>query len=177
MSGLDYSLSGKDMMEGCGGKSKIVVYPDLYKYKNIDELLEPHGAIFLLYEFEPKYGHWTLIFRQGKTIEHFDSYNYSPDMEFEFIPECFRKVNNMMYPQLTKLLYDSGYDIHYNNFKLQKEGSNIATCGRHCLVRLALKHLNIDEYYKLMKRIKNKLGYNYDEIVYHLTKHLDKKKE
>ena len=174
MSGLNYSLSGRDMLEGCDGKSKIVVYPDLYKYKNLDELLKPHGVIFLLYEFEPKYGHWTMIFKQGDTIEHFDSYNYKPDEEFSFIPEYFRKVNDMMYPQLTKMLYDSGKEIHYNNFELQAEGNNIATCGRHCLVRLMLKDLNIDQYYELMNKIKAEMGLNYDEIVYELTKHLDK---
>lgn len=175
MSGLNYSLSGKDMLEGCGGESKIVVYPDLYKYEDLDELLEPHGAIFLLYEFKKNYGHWTLLFKQGDTIEHFDSYNYKPDKEFSFIPNYFRKVNKMMYPQLTKMLYDSGKDIHYNNFELQSQGENIATCGRWCLLRLRFKHMNIDEFYDMMKYLQEKTGLSLDEIVYHLTDEFPKK--
>jgi hypothetical protein len=166
---MDYSLSGKDLLEGSNNKAKIITYPDLYKYKDIDELLDPHGAIFLLYEFEPRYGHWTLLFRQGDTIEHFDSYNYSPDSQFNFIPDYFRKVNKMIYPKLTEMMYKSNYDIHFNNYKMQAEGQNISTCGRHCLVRLMLKDLNIDEYYKLMKKISKELNISYDDIVLSLT--------
>lgn len=172
---MDYYLTGKDLLDGCDGKAKIILYPDLYKYKNLEELLAPHGAIFLLYEYERFIGHWCLIFKQGNTIEHFDSYNYKPDQEFEFIPEYFREVNNMLYPQLTKMLYDSGKDIHYNNFKLQSEGANIATCGRHVLNRLKYKEMDIDDYYKMMNFIKKKTGLTFDEIVYELTDEYPKK--
>lgn len=162
-------LTGADMMTGSGCKSKIVVYPDLYKYKNIDDLLAPHGVVFLLYEYEPNTGHWTMVFRQGDTIEHFDSYSFKPDREFEFISDDFRKENKMNYPQLTKLLYDSGQDIHYNNFSLQAENRGVATCGRHCLVRLRFKDMNIYEYYELMKFLTKKTGYSVDELVTILT--------
>ena len=176
MSGVSYSLSGADMMKGCNNKAKIILYPDLYNYKNIDELLSPHGAIFLLYEYKPRYGHWTLLFRQNDTIEHFDSYNHKPDDEFSFIPEYFREVNNMMYPRLTRMLHDSNEEIHYNNFKLQKSGGDIATCGRHCLARLKHKDLNINQYYSMLKYISKKMNITYDEIVYYMTREFDSNK-
>ena len=173
---MDYYMTGNDLLDGMMGKAKIVLYPDLYKYKDIEELLAPHGAVFLLYEFEKRVGHWTLVFKQGDTIEFFDSYNYKPDYEFEFIPDNFRIINNMLYPQLTKMLYDSGKEIHYNNYKLQRESSDIATCGRHVLTRLWFKDLNIDEYYKMMKYLCNKTKLTPDEIVYYLTDQYDSTK-
>lgn len=167
---MDYSLSGKDLMEFCSGRAKIVTYPDLQSYKDIDELLKPHGVVFLLYEFKRFYGHWTLIYRRDDGgIECFDSYSYKPDEEFTFIPEYFRAINDMVYPRLTKMLLDSNKDIHYNNFKLQRESNNIATCGRWCLVRLLFKHMDIDKFYKMMKFIRAKTGLSFDEIVFHMT--------
>lgn len=166
---LGYYLTGKDMLEAVGGKSKIITYPDLDNYNSIEDLLDPYGAIFLLYEYQKGVGHWTLLFRQGDTIEHFDSYNYKPDEEFKFIPDYFRKVNDMMYPKLTKMLYDSGKDIHYNNFELQADGDNIATCGRWCITRLMFKDMNIDQFHDMFQFLKKKTGLSLDEIVYYLT--------
>lgn len=166
---MDYSLSGLDLKKALDGNTKIVLYPDLYKYKNIDELLYPNDHIFLLYEYKPKYGHWVLLFKQGNKIEHFDSYGYKPDEEFEFIPKKFRERNKMAYAKLNELLLGSGKEIEYNNFELQRESKRISTCGRWGLSRLMFKDMNIDEFKKLMDYLKEKTGLNYDEIVYYIT--------
>jgi hypothetical protein len=164
---MEKYLSGTDMIKGTG--VPFVLYPDLQKYKDLDDLLGEKGAVVVLYETQKNSGHWTLVFRQGKTVEFFDSYNYKPDGEFKFVPDDFRKINDMVFPQLTKMLYDSGYEIHYNNFKLQSNGRNIATCGRHVITRLRYKDLDINKFYKMLKNISKKTGYNFDEIVTILT--------
>lgn len=170
---MERALTNRDLIAACDGEAKIVVYPDLAKYRNIDELLEPYGHVFLLYEFEKNVGHWTLVFRCGDgSIEHFDSYSYMPDAEMEFIPKDFRRINKMLRPRLAEMLRDAadgGAKICYNQFELQKEGKNIMTCGRHCLVRWWLKDLAIEQYYDLMRRIRDRFGCTYDDIVVALT--------
>jgi hypothetical protein len=166
---MDYSLSGADLLANSGGKGKIVLYPQLKKYKTLDELLGADGVVFLLYEFKKGYGHWGLLFRQGETVEWFDSYSYKPDGEFSFIPVDFRKINDMMYPMLTKLLYESGQPIHYNNYKMQSANNNITTCGRWVLVRWRFRGLDIDDFYKMFKHIRKASGLSFDEIVYAMT--------
>lgn len=166
---METPLNGLQMLEAVDGKAKVVLYPELKKYKDLDDLFGNVDCIFLLYEFERSYGHWTMTFRNGNNVEHFDSYNYKPDDEFNFIPEYFRKINDMMYPQLTKLLHDSKYNIHYNNYKLQSKSDNIATCGRHCIVRYWFKDLDIDKYYQMLKYIRKKTDYTFDEVMVCLT--------
>lgn len=169
---MNRGLTNHEMLDGCDGRAKVVLYPDLKKYKTIDDLLDPHGAVFLLYEFKKNLGHWTLVFRQGDSIEHFDSYSYMPDEEMKFIPDDFRKINDMLMPRLAKLLgraAEGGRKICYNQFELQSEGKNIMTCGRHCLVRLWLKDIPIERYYEIMKCVKDQLGFTHDEIVLALT--------
>ena len=56
------------------------------------------------------------------------------------------------------------YRIEFNDYKLQKKSSDIATCGRHVISRILLKDLNIDEYNKFLKSFK-KEGYNSDDVV------------
>ena len=98
-----------------------------------------------------RYGHYTCVFRRGKTVEVFDSYGIKPDDEFEFIPEHFRKESGQDYAHLSWLLYNSPYSIHFNDHKLQRRAAGIATCGPHCIVRLAFKHLPCDKYASMLK--------------------------
>lgn len=165
------ALSNKDLLKLVNDKAKVVLYPSLWKFNNIDELLGPHGACFLLFESKPSFGHWCTIikYKDGKTIEFFDSYSGYPDNVLKFIPEDFKKKSNQDYPYLTKLLYECPYEIEFNDKKFQKHGKNIATCGRHAAIRVLFKHLNIEEYDKFIKSICKKLKCNADDAVTILT--------
>lgn len=175
---MNKSLSGQEMLKAVSGKAKVMTYPDLTKYNDLDKALGKHKAIFLLYPYKDEphvYGHWTLIMKNGKTVDFFDSYNYKPDDELKFAKNEYRETHNMELPHLTKLLLkevNKGNKVDYSNYKLQSKDNQITTCGRHCIVRLILRHLTNDEYYKLMKNIKNDSGLNFDEIVYDLTKEI-----
>jgi hypothetical protein len=169
---MDYSLSGADLMTFVDNQAKIVTYPQLDDFKSIDDLLSPYDVVFILYETKPKYGHWTVLFRVNNTINFFDSYNYQPDAQFTFISKDFRVKNEMTVPTLTKMLLDAqagGYEIHYNNHKIQAESKNIATCGRHVLFRLLFKDMDIDTYYNMLKFIKKETKLTFDEIVTIMT--------
>lgn len=159
------------MIDFMDGKAKIVTYPELHKYKTIEQLLGPHNVVFLLYNFKPHYGHWVALFKypNSNTIEHFDSYNYKVDHELEFVPKKFRNDNNMRYPHLTKLLLDSPYEVQYNNYPYQEHGEGISTCGRHCLFRVLFKDFNIDEYDSLINLLMDNMNMSADEVVTFFT--------
>ena len=57
------ALSDKDILKILHGKTNIVLYPNLYKYSHIDEILNPHDSCILLFEVKKSYGHWTALIK------------------------------------------------------------------------------------------------------------------
>lgn len=146
-------LSDSDVLKLVENKANVLVYSDLQKYNTLDEALGPHGAIFLLYETQPDYGHWTCMFKMddGKTIEFFDPYGIFPDNQLEWVPKNFREVSGQMYPQLTALLYYSPYNLTYNEHKFQKKGAGINTCGRWSALRLVCRDMSLKKFAEIFK--------------------------
>ncbi len=145
------ALSNNEILELVKGKANVVTYPELVNYKSIDQVLGSHGAAILLYESKKGYGHWIAIIKRDDLIEHFDPYGYFPDDELKEIDINFRKKNNEYYPLLTKLYYDSPYQISYNQYKLQKMDKGTATCGRWAAIRTIFKELPLDDFVDLFK--------------------------
>jgi hypothetical protein len=68
---------------------------------------------------------------------------------------------------LTEMFDKTDKGVIYNNVKYQKLSNAINTCGDHVCCRIyKFKHNNmmLPQYYKMMKTIKEKSGYAYDEI-------------
>lgn len=143
------SLSNFDLMKLVDGKAKVVTYDNLYKYKNLDHLLYPYDAVFLLYLFKPKYGHWVALTKRNNVVEYCDSYGKPPDEVLEHIPKLFAKKSHQDYPYLSKLLWESPYNIEYNDYNFQKHGNDIRTCGRFAALRVIFKHLTLNKFAKL----------------------------
>jgi hypothetical protein len=166
----DIALSGSDILNLLDGKINIILYPDLHKYNSINDILQPNGACILLYESKPRYGHWVaLIKTNDKAIEFFNSYGGLPDACLKLIDLDFRKETNQLLPYLKNLMYKSPYELNYNEFQFQKKDYDIKTCGRHCVVRVSCKHLNIYDYKKLLDKLCNILDTDYDGVVSILT--------
>jgi hypothetical protein len=160
----DIALSDADVLKLVGNKARIVLYPDLHKINDLDEILEPYGAAFILYEVKPSYGHWCCIIKiDDNTIEFFDPYGMYPDTELEFIPMHFRKKSHQYIPHLSWLMYNSHYNLSYNEHKFQKHSSDIKTCGRWCAIRITFKHLSLENFTKIFKKA------NADDIVTVIT--------
>lgn len=165
---MNIPLTGLDVKKQFDNKVKIVLYCDLDQFENINELLRPYDLVFILYEFKRFYGHWTVLYKYEGQIYFFDSYGTIPDDELAQIDYNFRVINNMVFPHLTYLLAMG--DVNYNEFKYQKMGDGIATCGRWCVYRYQNRHLSTDGFHDLIKRQKKlskKLGYKMtnDELV------------
>ena len=162
------SLSDRDIINKLKGRTNIVMYRNLNKVNDIEDILKDNSAV-ILYEKAPKNGHWVAIIRNYNrkrkmpTIEFFDSYGMFSDDEKQYIDSGFLKDSNQKYNKLSELLLKASheYDIEFNNYQLQKKTKDVSTCGRHVISRILLKDLDIDEYNKFLRSWK---GYSPDDI-------------
>lgn len=172
------ALSDKQIMNAINGDANLVLNPDMHKYTSIEELLGRHGACIILYESKPSYGHWTCVFKVSPSeLEFFNSYgddgiNHEgiPDAMLSYIPESFRDASNQNHTYLAKLMYDSKYNLSYNQYRFQKDGTGIKTCGRHVACRLNMRNQSLDNYYRTLKKYCNELNTDFDGVVSYLTK-------
>lgn len=120
---------------------------------SIDDVLGDAGVCVLLYLVGKDYGHWTLVMRRGDVVECFDSYGYKPDDEFTFVPKGIRERTNQNFRYLTQLLYNSRYRTEYNEVPFQADTPGLATCGRHCIARVAHRGMSIASYQRKFDRL------------------------
>lgn len=162
-------FSGDDILTICDHKTKIITYPQLYNFRNIDDLLKPYGCVVILYETKPSYGHWVCLLKHNNNgkpyLEFFDSYGMQFDEQLKFIPKKFRKENNEEYPKLTDMLIKSKYPVRYNDRQLQQLYDDVSSCGRHVAFRIVMKDIKLGQYIRLMTSSK----YSPDMLVTYLT--------
>ena len=147
------ALSGDDLLKALNNTPLMITYPQLVHYKSIYDILNINQPVIILYETKLNFGHWCCLYINStlkNTISFFDSYGGKPDDQLKFIPEYFARVNNEDYPLLTLLLYKSGAKIEYNQYKLQRDGSDINTCGRHVITRLQYPTIKVNDYNKIL---------------------------
>lgn len=166
---MDYSISDDDITQVFKGTNKstckIMLYKNLVRVHDLDNYLRKHKAIFVLYEYEKNYGHWTLLLLTKGTkqnsnrevIEFFDSYGMLPDSMLHNLPLEIRDNYGLDFPYVLNLLYHSKLPVEFNNHKLQRMRKGINTCGRWCIMRYFYSDLNIDQFYKLFKNKKYSL--------------------
>lgn len=172
---MNYSLFTDDIIDAFDGKVSVISYKDLANYKTIEDVLKPYGRTVILFEFKKNSGHWTCIFyvkKHGKIdhIEYFDSYGLTIGEPIKWVPYAFKKVSNQYQYIILGLLEKSKYPVYFNQYKLQSHGDNIATCGRHCIVRMLNNNMDENEYYKEIKKESKKNNMSIDRYVTELTK-------
>jgi hypothetical protein len=132
----DIYLSGKDIIDICRGETHIVQYHELYKYDSIEQLLEEHGTVTLLYEITAGSGHWVCLYYDiNNVLNFFDSYAIGhgvPDSDLKYAEYNLKEGR----PYLTLLLEKYKKKLIVNDVKLQAFKKDINTCGRWCGVRL-----------------------------------------
>jgi len=163
------ALSNQDILNLLNGKCNIVLYPDMHKYKTIEQLLNPYNCCIILYESKPNYGHWCALTKHNDNIEFMNSYGGLPDCCLKYINKDFRKKSKQLIPYLKKLMFKSPYALFYNEFAFQKKGYDIKTCGRHCVIRCLCKDLNIYQYKNLLDELCKMWDTDYDGVVTILT--------
>lgn len=160
------ALNDEEMLKLVENKARLITYPEISNYRDIDDLLGKNGACIILYitQILPDnsvYGHWCCVFRAGwdkNTISYFDPYGGVlegvPDYTLKFMsPEAIKEYGQE--PILTKMLLDSGYHVVYNTANLQKHQTNNAICGRLVGLRIQFKNVDGDEFAYLMNSYPN----------------------
>lgn len=138
-------LSGLDIIEWFSNLDYqiplIITYPELTSMSNI--LTKNNGyCCFLLYEKEPRIGHWTLVFIDpvDKMIEFFDPYGVEIDDQLN---HTFYKDKQRI---LTKKFLDMRDDIfEINDIQFQKFANNVNTCGKWCCIRYWASQVGISK--------------------------------
>lgn len=162
---------GDDTIKEYLPKCKIILYNELPKYQNINQILpKTKSYAIILYMDGPHSGHWTAIMKPNENeIEYFDSYGNAPDEPLNWSSDETKHQLGINAPYLSNLLKQSGKKIIWNKMKFQKDKDpDISTCGRHCCFRIQMmknRNMNIHQYCKMMERVKKQIGKDYDELV------------
>lgn len=143
------------MISPLGGK--CIMYPDLADYNNINQVIKTPKV--LLYLSRPDFGHFCALFRGvGGILYFFDPYGLNLDTQLNDIEPQMRQeqeIDGSGY--LTRLLKASNYKFYdYSDFKHQKLGRAINSCGHWCVLRLYFDNLDDDEFDNLTKNLTDK---------------------
>tara|TARA_R110000782_G_C14627227_1_gene393976 strand:+ start:121 stop:669 length:549 start_codon:yes stop_codon:yes gene_type:complete len=162
-------LTDSDILDITRNKTNLMVYEDLEKYNDINDVLGEHGACIILFQTKSATeGHWTLIFRSSpKTLTFFDPYGIPVDSEIKLSPFQLRIHEGKEVPHLSHLINQSEYKLLQNTTRYQQIFKNIADCGRHCCVRLLFRKYSPTRYKKFI--LNSFEGMNPDETVSMLT--------
>src|ERR1700691_1710743 len=140
------ATSFEDVYKLAESNTNVILYSDLNKYDNIQDILYPYNACIFLYLNKENYGHWCCVFKYPNQdgYECFDSYGIVPDDELKWTTDQFRLSNGQYWPQLTYLLWHQDEPVEYNNYKFQ--GKNSSTCGLWCALRLNNRDMSLEEF-------------------------------
>jgi len=169
---MNYSLTDSDIRNLTDNEVEVCTYSELLDRGVLNVLLSKpsHACIFLVRQSK-SYGHWVLIWLKTQGRERglyiYDSYGNTPDSKEwkKYVSKDILKAVHQEEPYLLKELYDSGFNIYYNEYPHQSLSEKIATCGRHCVVRSEFLEMDTNDYDKLI----NQGNLSPDEKVLELT--------
>lgn len=149
----------KDLVGSDQAKNvKWLLYDELYKFDNLNQLMQLGAAVILLQietPNKPKVGHFIVLLDHKTHYEHFDSYGLTMDQELKITQER----------HLTRLFKNTRKPIKDNLKRLQTLREDINTCGRWVVARLMLRNLELDPFLKLIEYF----HVNYDDLVSIMT--------
>ena len=148
--GKEKSLTANQVIQIAGGDIRYILYEELQRYDDLDDVLKGDAGIIILYQISKYSGHWTCILKKGYEIEFFDPYSFKPDDELVYC-QYDRSLNKKLLLNLLQAEQRNGNKVIYNSFKFQKQGKNIETCGRFVGLRLAFRNLTLNNFINLFR--------------------------
>lgn len=167
-----------DLYKMAGKKCNVHTYADLKNFNDLDDIFHNSDSEFeddsaiILYKSEPTFGHWVMVSKNDDGYNYLDSYGEEIDNPLKYVPDKVNKELGQDKKYLAKLMLkklEGGHDIYYNNAKLQKIDPNVSTCGRYCAMYLKFKHLNVDDFAKMIKKLSKKLDMSTDELITYMS--------
>lgn len=171
-----YPLSNFDIQEVLNNVShpntNIINYEELNNIYHIDEIFDNLGRCIILIPTESlNSGHWVALIKKNNEIEFFDPYGKTLKQQEKNLNSNIDIDEDI----IIKLCKRDGYKLSYSNKKNQPYSSNIATCGRHSVMRVILYKLSNDEYNKMMEKLSKLYNVSSDDIVSIFTTEILKK--
>lgn len=152
-----FDLSGADILRITDNQTNILPYEELENVSNLQEILQPHGAVVILYQTAEKFGHWVCLLDKGnKNLEFYDPYGFDVDEELNIDNEFhLRQHQGLIVPHLSALIHKGRYKVEYNKERLQKILKDVNTCGRYCALRIRFRDISMKKFNGLLKNNKH----------------------
>lgn len=126
-------------------------------------------------------GHWCCLTKNKGEISFFDPYGEIVDKQLKYSQFSKDRVEGGADLSLHQLLSTSKLPVFYNDFKYQRDGNAVNTCGRHAInfIRYNQRHgLDLEDYNEMMEKAQKQSGLPYDELIAKLVPvHLPKEGE
>ena len=167
-----YPLSNTDIQSLLDGETNIFTYPMLESIDHIDEIFDPKGrAIMLFLTDGENSGHWISLIKRGNIIEIYDPYGHSPAEWKTKLGGAMTDMRDWKQdrPLLQQKIKEAGYRMKVNKKQVQPVSKNIATCGRHSVMRLLFHQYPLEEYNAIIKKIQTETGISPDDLATGLT--------
>jgi hypothetical protein len=162
-------LDDVEIRNALGSDAKIIPYHELKNYRTMDDLLpKPKDAAMLLYENSPMNGHWVCLTKNKGEISFFDPYGEVVDKQLQYSKYSQQRVEGGADQSLHQLLSTSKLPVFFNDYKYQRDGGDVNTCGRHTInfIRYNQRHgLDLEDYNEMMKKTQKETGMPYDELI------------
>ena len=162
-------LDDVEIRNALGSDAKIIPYHELKNYRTMDDLLpKPKDAAMLLYENSPMNGHWVCLTKNKGEISFFDPYGEIVDKQLQYSKYSQKRVEGGADQSLHQLLSTSKLPVFFNDYKYQRDGGDVNTCGRHTInfIRYNQRHgLDLEDYNEMMKKTQKQSGLPYDELI------------
>jgi hypothetical protein len=147
------ALSDDELRMITEGKCNIITYEQLHSVNHIDEILQPFGAVIILYQLESDTGHWCSLKTMGKNkLDFFGSYGLKIDEQLKFSNYNLRLHKGEVVPHLTHLINNSKYKVSSNMVQLQENIAHVSTCGRYAGLFIRFRNLSNKEFVDLFTK-------------------------
>ena len=143
----DYEISAY-----LNGRTQVIKYNEIPKYKTIEEFLGPYGNAVILLETKNNFGHWICLKITRNVVSFFDSYGDFPDQQKKFVNTKFLADSGQKFNIICKMLDEASYKytIEFSDRRLQNmDDLSISTCSLWCAVFIKSGML-VDEFYDFL---------------------------
>jgi hypothetical protein len=169
------SLSFEEMRVLLEGRAGLYLYNEAFDPKiNLRAELAKWAdrALVFLYRSRPEYGHYMCVFERpdSEDIYVFDSYGRAPDAYGAHLSADVRVRLQQTMPLLLEAVLAAHYRaIQWNEYKLQAIDPKVTTCGRWCVIRIALRDLGVKAFAQAVRAAAKSIGGTPDQLVTLLT--------
>lgn len=148
------------------GPLRVVEYDEVIRTPNLLTLFSNANFVIIFYPAavieNQTVGHYcALVYHPERNlVDFYDPLAYKPDEYKKFSDRSlyFERENSLIRHLLT--LSNNNFTIDYNHYQHQSRQPNVATCGRHCVLRCLFGEFTNKQYNKMLRVLCKQLKLN-----------------